>query len=428
MSGETTGGSAGPRAAAQGSQVGQVPAADSGGSRRTGQYHAQPPGNPGKTKTVGGHGVVAGSSTPFVLLVDDEPKNLQVAGALLRSAGFEIGLVGSGAEALESVAADPPDVILLDVMMPRMDGYEVCQKLKQNPDTAAIPVIFLTARNEEEDILQGFSAGGEDYLTKPFRPRELLARVRTHVRLRQAEEELRRANRELQEINANQNRFFSILAHDLRRPFTGFRAFSQILEADEGSITMGDVLGVCRDFKAEAERTQRLLENLLAWANTQMGRVNFNPRRVNLREALELSLESCLPQAMLKKQHISNNIEPGIMVRADPEMVMTILRNLLANAVKFTERGGQIQVDAAPEGEEFIAVTVEDNGVGMDEAEMERLFRVEKVRPAQGTERELGTGLGLILCQSFVERHGGRITVSSSKGTGARFTFTLPRA
>jgi two-component system sensor histidine kinase/response regulator len=383
-----------------------------------------------RSKIIGNAAAAAATpNTPFILLVDDEPKNLQVAGALLRSAGFDIGLVSSGPDALSLIDSEQPDLILLDVMMPHMDGYEVCQKLKSNPVTAGIPVIFLTARNEEEDILQGFSAGGEDYLTKPFRPRELLARVRTHVRLRQTEEELRRAYQELREVNANQNRFFSILAHDLRRPFTGFRAFSHILEADDGSITIEDVLAVCRDFKAEADRSQQLLENLLAWANTQMGRVNFNPQRVNLAEAVELALESSLPQALLKKQEVHLDIPAGAVVRADAEMVLTILRNLIANSVKFTPRQGRIVISAEPDpnNREFVAIWVEDTGIGMTDAQIDALFRVEKVRPTEGTDRELGTGLGLILSQGFVERHGGTIRVESRPSQGTRITFTLPR-
>ncbi len=363
---------------------------------------------------------------PLVLLVDDEPKNLQLAGSLLRHEGFDIALAANGEEAIEAAREDQPDVIVLDIMMPQMDGLEVCRILKSDPETAGIPIIFLTARSEEDDIVQGFRAGGEDYVTKPFRPRELTLRVRTQIRLRRAETGLRRANAQLKEVNANQARFFSIIAHDLRQPMTGFRTFAKLLESGGETLSLEDVLAVCEDFKGEAERTHQVLQNLLSWVDMRLGQITFEPRRVRLTHAFELAIKPLDSVIRAKQLLVRNDLPQALCVLADGEMVVGIFQQLISNAALYTPRGGRLRLEAVPHGER-VAISVEDNGRGMTEEEVQNLFRLEKVRPRQGKEAT-GSGLGLVLVQAFVEQHGGQIQVESGENAGTRVTFTLPAA
>ena len=171
-----------------------------------------------------------------VLIVDDIPENLQVLGNILSAYGLDIGVATDGLQALENVKFQKPDLILLDIMMPGMDGFEVCEKLKSNPETSNIPVIFLTAKSQTEDIVKGFEVGAVDYVTKPFNSAELLVRVFNHLELKKAKDKIERQNDELKEMNDAKNKFFSIISHDLRGPFSGLLGLTSLIINEEQEI------------------------------------------------------------------------------------------------------------------------------------------------------------------------------------------------
>jgi len=381
---------------------------------------------------------IAGNS--IILIVDDVPGNLEILGNLLSEAGFDISVASNGRQAIAVATAEPPALILMDVSMPEMDGYTACRRLKANSLTAGIPVIFLTAHSGESEIVKGFEAGGVDYVTKPFKTSELLARIMTHlelknsrerivdqnIELKEMNEKLARSEENLQIANNTKDKFFSILAHDLRNPISTFYQILDFIITSQKTLDEEEKSGFLRTLRDTASNIRDLLENLLSWARSQTGRIDFKPALQTLASLARETADLHFQGALQKNITIKVNIAADITAYFDTNMVSTILRNLISNAIKFTQGGGTVTVAAEEQGD-FLAVTVTDTGIGMTARDLERLFRID-VHPSKiGTGKEKGTGLGLIICKEFVERHGGTIIAGSEPGKGSTFTFTLPR-
>jgi two-component system, sensor histidine kinase and response regulator len=354
-----------------------------------------------------------------ILVVDDLPENLDIVGELLK--GYKQKVATNGAKALKIAASDsPPNLILLDVMMPEMDGLEVCEKLKSDPLTKDIPVIFITAKNQPEDILKGFKAGGVDYVTKPFNPPELLARVQTHLKLRNTETELR-------DLIRMKDRLFSIIGHDLRGPLGNLMMLMETI-LDEGSNKTAEeikkYMGMMRD---SSKGAYNLLENLLSWARSQQKLVQFNPAMLNLSDLINENLSVLEGMANNKGINLVNKFEPSVMVFCDKNSVSTIIRNLISNALKFTNKNGAITIGFMDE-REYIQIYVEDTGIGMSPENVSKLFKQSSIFSTRGTGGEKGTGLGLLLCKDFVEGNNGKIWVDSELGKGSRISFTLQKS
>ena len=362
---------------------------------------------------------------PLVLLVDDEPKNLKLLGNLLREKNYRMALASDGKRALEIAQAQLPDLILMDVMMPEMSGFEVCKALKKEKATAGIPIIFLTAKSDEKDIVTGFRSGGNDYVVKPLKSEELLARVETHLDLKFSREALQQANDELREINANQIKFFNIVAHDLRNPFVGLKSFPQLLESYCTSFSPDAIVEMAKGASQQAERVLALLENLLHWAKGQMGQVSFEPRRYSLKTLINESVLVADTHIKGKSLKLVQQIEDDIRAEIDFQMVSTIIRNLISNAIKFSREGKTITI-AAYANDSEVTIEVHDQGIGMEDKIKNQLFKIGERVTTQGTSGEKGTGLGLLICQQFVERHGGKIWAKSELGQGSSFFVRLP--
>ena len=382
---------------------------------------------------------IAGSS--IILIVDDVPGNLEILGNLLCEAGFEISVASNGRQAITVATAEPPALILMDVSMPEMDGYTACRRLKANPLTAGIPIIFLTAHSGESEIVRGFEAGGVDYVTKPFKTSELLARILTHLELKNSKERIVGQNMELKEMNEKLSRseenlllanntkdkFFSILAHDLRNPISTFYQILDFVLSSQKTLDEEEKSGFLRTLRDTASNIRDLLENLLTWARSQTGRIDFKPALQPLASLARETAALLSHGAQQKNITIQVNIADNITAYFDTNMVSTVIRNLISNSIKFTSEGGTITVAAEEQGD-FLAVSVKDTGIGMTAQDLQKLFRID-VHPSKiGTGKEKGTGLGLILCKEFVERHGGTIMASSRPKEGSTFTFTLPRS
>ena len=380
---------------------------------------------------------IAGKS--IILIVDDVPGNLEILGSLLSVAGFEISVASNGKQAVAVATAEPPALILMDVSLPEMDGYTACQKLKANLLTAEIPIIFLTAHSGESEIVRGFEVGGVDYVTKPFKTSELLARILTHLELKYSRERITGQNMELKEMNeklsiseeslrlANtmKDKFLSILAHDLRNPISNFYQSVDLMLSSEFTLNEETKTSFLKILRDSASHLGDLLENLLTWARSQNGGIDFSP---SLQFLAPVALEAAAhlsPGARQKNITIRMDIADDITAYFDRNMVSTILRNLVSNATKFTPLGETITISAGKQGD-FLAVSVTDTGIGMTAEDLRSLFRID-VHPTRiGTGKEKGTGLGLILCKEFVERHGGTITARSEPKKGSTFIFTLP--
>jgi two-component system sensor histidine kinase/response regulator len=358
---------------------------------------------------------------PLILIAEDIPKNMEMVCSILRKEGYRLAMAGNGRQALTMVPDVRPDLILLDIMMPEMNGFEVCEELKKKTGTKDIPIIFLTAKVDTEDVVKGFELGAVDYVTKPFKGAELLSRVKTHLELKFAREELK-------ELNATKDKFLSIIAHDLRNPLQCLLLYADSLHNDYTLINEEQRKDYFYKFFNNSNLIAALLENLLKWAQSQRGILEQHPEKIDLHALTTENIELLKENAVKKDISVSSTVQPGTFAYADKNMIRTVIRNLLSNAVKFTKPGGKVEVSTAkPANGKTVALTVSDNGVGIKAKEIDGLFRIDvKQQQKTGTANEKGTGMGLILCKEFVEKNNGTIQVTSEPGKGSRFTFTLP--
>lgn len=368
-----------------------------------------------------------------ILLVDDTKEINDSSARVLRSAGYTVIQASGGLECLEILKSVKPDVILLDVVMEGLTGIEVCRRIKSSPGGSGQHVILLSGlRISSDSQSEGLEAGADGYITRPVQNRELLARVEAALRLVNTEKDLRSAlershklENELVSLNATKDLFFSIIAHDLKNPFNTILGFSELL-IDSGKKMDPDKRDEYLKFIAgSALQAYNLMENLLLWASAQRGIIKFSPAMTNISECVFESIALVEGQSRAKNISIESSINSECFVLCDRNMISTILRNLLTNAVKFTPKDGRISVVLSVLNDN-VEISVADSGVGISRDESDKLFMIENSVKHEGTENEKGTGLGLILCKDFVEKHGGKIWVESEVGKGSTFCFTLP--
>ncbi len=369
----------------------------------------------------------------IVLIVDDIAENIQVLGNILDEHDIEFSYASGGKEALEAIDFNKPDLLLLDINMPEMNGFEVCEKLKKDPATKNIPVIFLTAKTDREDIVKGLTIGAVDYVTKPFNPQELISRVKTHLELSNSRkmidaqnERLRKAYTDMRDANITKDKFFSIIAHDLKEPFNTLLGFSELLLKEYDNRTPEENKEMIQHIYHSSVHGFDLLNNLLEWSRSQTGRIEYKPCDFSLTDLVRQNTASLSGAANKKNIDVQNEIKEYIMAFGDQRMINTVIRNLIVNALKFTGSGGEIVLSHKEENE-FIVVTVADTGIGISEKNLSKLFNLTENISTPGTKNEHGTGLGLILCKEFVEKNGGKIWVESEYGRGSKFSFSLPR-
>ena len=237
---------------------------------------------------------------------------------------------------------------------------------------------------------------------------------------------LNQSNEELQKLNAEKDKFFSIIAHDLRSPFNGFLGLSQIMAEELPSLTRDEIRDLAVSMQNSATNLFRLLENLLEWARIQQGLIPFNPKVVELLPIINESIALVLESAKSKGIEIAYDIPDDLAVFADSNILQTVIRNLVSNAVKFTPKGGKISVSAKATSDKGVQISIKDTGIGMSPKMVDNLFRLDVQTNRKGTEGEHSTGLGLLLCKEFVEKHGGKLWVESEEGKGSTFAFSLP--
>lgn len=353
-----------------------------------------------------------------VLIVDDVTKNIQLVANFLKQAGYDINYALSGKNALNHIKKEKFDLILLDIMMPEMDGFEVCQRLKSDELTKDIPIIFLTAKTDIDSITKGFQVGGIDYITKPFNKAELLARVKTHL-------ELLQQRRNLKELNATKDKFFSIIAHDLKSPLNQLLGLSEILQKELSKGNGDELKNLAKLMNESAKSGRLLLENLLEWSRSQTGTINYNPGILDLAKISNEVIKLNENNSTQKNIAIQSKIKEGLLAFADENMIKTILRNLISNGIKFSKNKGKIVLEAKMEDNRIVYI-VSDNGIGIKPADLKKLFRIDINPNSIGNSKEKGTGLGLILCKEFVEINGGEIWVESKLDEGSIFKFSIP--
>lgn len=552
-----------------------------------------------------------GFNEQTILIIDDNPTNLGVIADYLEECNFEVITARHGEEGLQKAEYVQPDLILLDVMMPGIDGFETCRRLKAEAATTDIPVIFMTALASEEDKVRGFEAGAVDYVIKPVQQREVLARINTHLRIREQSQQLKEQNEllevatdeleksndalaklatqlevgsqigqqlisildlndvadtvvkaiqikfgyyfvsiwllssreevltlaacagqvesfgmvketvlsihledsiivtayrtgqqylandvssdpyylafenlpatqselafplrvgpetigvldiqsdqvaafdlddrtvlqmlanqiaiainnarlysELAKLNADKDKFFSIVAHDLKGPFLPLLGNAELLSEMAFGLSQQDVKDMSGSIHRSAKRVFDLLENLLQWSRIQMGRMEYEPELLDLAKIIQQNINLLQENALHKEIKLQSQVDETIWVYADDNMLHTIIRNLTNNALKFTPSGGEVNILACPDGE-YVQVSVQDTGVGISSEDVDKLFKIEVHHSTSGTAKERGTGLGLIMCKEMVEMNRGHIWVESQLGQGTMVNFTVPKS
>jgi two-component system sensor histidine kinase/response regulator len=365
---------------------------------------------------------------PTVLVVDDNPKNVQIIALLLNELKYKIIIAVNGKSSIDLVERVRPDLILMDVMMPGMDGFEACQIIKTKPENDNIPVIFLTAMSEKVNIVKGFEAGGVDYITKPFNKEELISRIKTHLELKFARDEMHKMTNHLVELNSIKDKMFSVIGHDLRSPLGSIKMTLDFLKGDSGQqYKIEDFRNSVNLLAQTTDEVFGLLENLLGWAKSQSGNLLVVPEEIKVHDLIHSVYLLHKGSITNKNLNFENHVSDSNVVYADLNMLKSVFRNLLSNAIKYTPEGGTISVKTT-ENEGITQIIVTDTGVGIPVENLSKILDEKQHISTYGTNKESGSGLGLILCQSFVKSNNGRLLVESETGKGSSFIIELPSA
>jgi two-component system sensor histidine kinase/response regulator len=363
---------------------------------------------------------------PIILVVDDNPKNLQIIALTLRELKYKLIIADGGQKAIELSDRYQVDLILLDVMMPGIDGFEVCRVIKSKPQNNGTPIIFLTALSEKANLVKGFELGAVDYITKPFNKEELISRIKTHLDLKFARDELQSVSNNLAESNAIKDKMFSVIGHDLRSPVGSIKMMLEFLLGNIDSYDIQKIKETISSLSKTTDEVFNLLENLLWWARSQSGNLVIIPENIQLSSLIRGLYYLNKESLSIKNIRFESAVDNECMVFSDMNMLKTVLRNLISNAIKFTPQGGLITI-AAIEDEDFVKIKVSDSGVGIAEKNLPKLFNEKQHFSSVGTNNEAGSGLGLILCKNFVQANNGKISAESISGKGSTFTIEIPK-
>lgn len=391
------------------------------------------------------------SNNASILIVDDTMYNIQLLSLMLIKQGYQVEKATNGTEALEKANSQLPDIILLDIRMPDIDGYEVCKKLKINPKTQAIPIIFISSIEEPSEKVEAFSVGGVDYISKPFQLIEVLARIETHLRLCSLQKKLQEQNEQLQlsaevlerslrqerELSEMKTNFISVVSHEFRTPLTTIQSASELLEHYEW--TKEERVEQLHQIQSEVKHMTALMEDVLF-----LSRANANKSKLNLTEFDLLKFCSQLlrqiqktfgqnynlnsfvqilsSNILIENIHLQNKI-PELMVSMDEKLLRQILSNLMTNAIKYSPENKNIDLNiiVSPENVRFIVI---DHGIGIPKDDLNHLFSA--FHRGKNVGILPGTGLGLSIVKNCVDIHNGSISVQSQLNVGTEFVVVLP--
>jgi signal transduction histidine kinase len=373
-----------------------------------------------------------------ILVVDDVPANVKVLMDFLTSNGFKVLTAKDGQAAIKRAEYAKPDLILLDVMMPIMDGYEACKILKSQENTADIPIVFMTALADTTDKVKGFELGASDYITKPFQQEEVLARVNNHLKIVTLQKQLQVRNTELERLYLEQKQarqaaeaaskakdtFLANMSHELRTPLNAIIGYGEIIQEDAYDLGFRDILGDLDSIQLAAKQLLALINDVLDLAKIEAEKMELQIEQINISEFIKDTVT--LIQPIVQKTHNELTVECpdniGTM-NTDGKRMQQILLNLLGNAAKFT-RDGQIHLTARREGDTLF-FDVKDTGIGIEQEQLETIFQPFLQGDNSRTRKYGGTGLGLALCQRICQILGGQIWVHSELGKGSQFTVEL---
>ncbi len=366
-----------------------------------------------------------------ILIVDDTPINLRVLAKILSDRGYKVRKALNGQIALTACQTLLPDVILLDIMMPDMDGYEVCQRLKSDPKTQDIPVIFISALEDEWDKVKAFKSGGSDYITKPFQIEEVLARVKHHLTIQKLQYQLKIQNAELQSLNDQLVRsnleleqFAHVASQDLQSPLQVIIGNADLLTWKYEQQLGPDGDRYLTNIIEASGRMTQLIQDLLTYSKVGIPPHPQSFESIDSNFVLEEALANLSGEISKSEATITHSHLPT--VSGNESQLMQLFQNMMANAIKFRlpNISPQIEVCCNLNNPEEWQFEIRDNGIGIDPDEGDRIF--EAFYRLHSYDEYPGTGIGLTLCKKIVERHGGRLWFDSIKGEGTSFYFTLP--
>ena len=356
-----------------------------------------------------------------LLVVDDQESNIQVIGAALGRLGFEILPATGGAQAFHRLAVRRPDLILLDLLMPEMDGFEVCRRIRQDSEWAEIPIIFLSSADDKGLIVRALESGGVDYITKPFNQAELVTRVRTHLALKKARDELK-------QLAEDRDELLGILAHDLKNHLGGMDMSAQLLRDRPEALADPKLRLMVENISHSSGQMLTFVKEFLANASADHG-LNLKSEPINLSDSAARALQQHQEAARSKQLVLKLVLPPtSILVQADGAALSQVLDNLLSNAIKFSPPDKQICLKVCPPDSKLVECQVQDEGPGFSETDKLRMFRRYGRLSARPTGGEPSTGLGLSIVKKLVLAMNGELGCESTPGHGATFSFRLPRA
>lgn len=377
-----------------------------------------------------------------ILVVDDHLENVNLLFDLLSKNGYEVRQVLSGHQALQAVSYDPPDLILLDIMMPGLDGYQVCSSLKAIPEIKEIPIIFLTALTDSKDKVKGFNLGAADYITKPFQIEEVLARVKHQMTIlhqqrqlikqnfllleqikakEQIQQELEKINRELERSNQELEQFNSVIAHDLNNPLTIIKGYAQILQIKHKKLSEEQKIEFLDKVLNTVDYMSELVKDLLEYSKVG-GEANTSLQLTNCNQVLEKALE--LLEKKIKEKGAIIDYTSLPIVFGDQVQLIQLFQNLIENAMKYCDQEHPIINISVEKLESEWLFKVQDNGIGIPSESFEIIFKIFK--RLETNKKYSGTGIGLAICKKIVEFHRGKIWIESQPNLGSIFHFTLP--
>lgn len=362
----------------------------------------------------------------LILIVDDNPVNLQLLGNKLREENVDIAVAKDGEKAIKIAKSKLPQLILLDIMMPEMDGYEVCRTLKEDEDTKDIPIIFLTAKVSSEDIIRGFNLGAVDYITKPFNPKELLSRVNTHLRLREYTNELSEKNQQLQTLMNEKNEFLGIAAHDLKNPIYSISMLAKVLR-DEKDLSRDEIDEFTGDIVNTADKMLMLIKNLLDINAIEQGKITYTFETIDLSIVFN-NIYDIYHELSNKKSinfHFENNAQSSEIL-TDLIAIRQILDNMVSNAVKYTPKGKNVFLKIY-DNNDYLNIEIKDEGPGFTDEDITKLWGKFTRLSAQPTGEEHSTGLGMSIVKKYADAIGAKVELNTQPGIGSIFTIILPK-
>ena len=360
-----------------------------------------------------------------ILVVDDVVSNVLLLKILLTNEKFQVLTANNGNSCIETAKREHPDLILLDVMMPDISGFDTAVILKKEKETAEIPIICLTALNSPADLVHGFQVGANDFLTKPFNKEELVMRVMHQISLVAAKRIIVQQNDELRRTINNRDKMYSVIAHDLRSPMASIRMVLNLVVQTVSPEAIGPEMYYLIDkANKETEETHDLLDNLLKWTKSQTGRLKVAYQDFEVMDVVTgvYGIFTMIAETKNINLTMEENVT-GLKVRADKDMLNTVVRNFLSNAIKFTPEGSAIEI-IVDKKDDFAKISIRDHGVGIAPDRIEGLFH--KGETTYGTNNEEGSGLGLQLCKDFAVKNGGDVMVESVLGEGSTFSVLVP--